>query len=109
MHRHAGDWRHGEGIFPFALLKEWQWERRGFFIKGVRAGKFWGCEGFCPNFPKLARKAFCATFAYTSSPTTLGAILTRIFRAFSQIFSKPNFLGMRLQPMHPQLQHHCFS
>jgi len=26
-------------------------------------------EDFCPNLPKLARKVFCATFAYKFSPT----------------------------------------
>jgi len=59
-------WR---GHFPSALSKQWQRERRYLFIIGVGTGKFWGCEGFCPNFPKLARKVFCATFAYNYSPT----------------------------------------
>jgi len=31
------------------------------------------------------------------SQTTLGAIFTRIFRAFAQIFSKSKLLGVRLQ------------
>jgi len=35
------------------------------------------------------------------SQTTLGAIFTRIFRAFAQIFSKPKLLEVRLQPLHP--------
>ena len=28
-------------------------------------------KDFCPNFPKLARKVFCATFAYKFSPTKI--------------------------------------
>jgi len=28
---------------------------------------------------------------------------------FAQIFSKLKLLGLRLQPLHPHLQHHCFS
>jgi len=28
------------------------------FHHSVGAGKFLVCEGFCPNFPKLARKVF---------------------------------------------------
>jgi len=31
----------------------------------------------------------------------LGAIFTRIFRVFTQIFSKSKLLGVRLQPLHP--------
>jgi len=71
MHRDAGEWRHGEGISSPALSKEGQGERRCLFIIGVGAGKFWWCEGFCPNLPKLARKVFCATFAYKFSPTKI--------------------------------------
>ena len=68
---------------------------------------FWGCEGFLPEFPKLCLKSCCATFANKFSPTksmktffgatsksrssfvfqqTLGAILARIFRDFTQMF-----------------------
>jgi len=71
MHRDAGKWRHGEGIVPSALSKEWQRERKCLFIIGVGAGKFLGCEGFFPNFPKLARKVFCETFADIFSPTEI--------------------------------------
>jgi len=39
------------------------------FHHSVGAGKFLGCEGFFPNFHKLAPKVFCATFAYKFSPT----------------------------------------
>jgi len=68
-------------------------------------------------FPKLARKVFCATFAILVLPPerssyvflTLDAIFTRIFRAFSQIFSKSKLFGVRLQSLHPHLQHHWFS
>jgi len=63
MHRLAGEWRNGEGISPSALLKEWQRERRCLFIIGVGAGKFWGCEGFCLNLPKFARKVFVQIFS----------------------------------------------
>jgi len=38
-----------------------------------------------------------------------GTIFTRIFRAFAQIFSYSKLLGVRLQPLHTHLQHHCFS
>jgi len=46
MHRDSGELRHGEGILPSALSKEGQRGRRCFFIIGVGAGKFLGCEGF---------------------------------------------------------------
>jgi len=58
MHRDAGEWRHGEGISPTALSNEGQRGRWCLFIIGVGAGKFLGCEGFFPNFPKIARKVF---------------------------------------------------
>jgi len=71
MHRDAGEWSHGEGIFPSALSEEGKRGRKCLFIIGVGAGKFSGCEGFCPNFPTIARKVFCATFAYKFSPTKI--------------------------------------
>jgi len=67
----AGEWRHGGVIFPSAFSKEWHQERRYLFITGVGVGKFLGCEEFSPNFPKLDRKVFCATFAYKFSPTKI--------------------------------------
>jgi len=70
MHRGDGEWRH-VGISPSALSKKGQRGQRCLFITGVGAGKFLGCEGFCPNFPKLARKVFWATFAYKFSPTNI--------------------------------------
>jgi len=36
-----------------------------------RSRKILGCEEFCPNFSKLARKVFCATFAYKFSSTKI--------------------------------------
>jgi len=36
---------------------------------GVGAGKFWGCEGFLPEFAQTCPKYFCATFAYKFSPS----------------------------------------
>jgi len=71
IHRDAGGWRHGEDISHSVLSKEGQRRRRSYFIMGVGAGKFLGCEGFCPNFTKLTRKVFCATFACTFSPTKI--------------------------------------
>jgi len=44
--------------FPSARSKEGQRGRRCLFIIRVGAGKFSGCEGFSPDFPKLARKVF---------------------------------------------------
>jgi len=32
---------------------------------------FGGAKDFFPNFPKLARKVFCATLAYKVSPTKI--------------------------------------
>ena len=68
---------------------------------------FWGCEGFFPNFPELARK-FLAHFmceyfliktvldaiysnqstlsATSSNQKTFGVIFARIFKEFAQIF-----------------------
>jgi len=90
-------------------------------------------EGFSPNFPKLARKAFCATSPYIFSTTKIMKtsfwcnLQKKVFMYFyanfrrhflksnnvgpffAQIFSKSKLLGMRLQPMHPHLKHHCFS
>jgi len=40
-----------------------------------------GAKDFCPNFPKLARKVFCANFAYTFFPT-------KIMTTFSGVTSK---------------------
>jgi len=58
----------------------------------------------------LQKRSSCV-FLQTSgaifwSQATFGAIFTRIFRDFAQIFSKSKRLGLRL---HPHLQHHCFS
>jgi len=38
----------------------------------------------------------------------MGAIFTRIFKAFAQIVSKSKLFGVRLQPLHTHHQHHCF-
>jgi len=59
-------WR---GHFPLCPFKIGRTGRRCLFIIGVGAGKFLGCERFCPNFPRLARKVFWATSAYNFSPT----------------------------------------
>ena len=56
MNMDAGEWRHGEDIYPSVLSKTRQRGRRCLFIISVGAGKILGCEGFCPNFPKLPRK-----------------------------------------------------
>jgi len=96
-------------------------------------------KDFFPNFPKLPRKVFCATFSCKFSPqrssrpflvwpplkvfmcfsanlgrrvlksATLGTIFTRIIRDDAKIFSKSKLLGVRLHPQHLHLQHHCFS
>ena len=84
-------------------------------------------KDFFPNFPKVPRKVFCATFAYKFSPTkitfcwcdfqqrsscvfmqtlstifwskaTLGAIFTRIFRDVAQMFSKSKLLRCACTP-----------
>jgi len=47
-------------VSPSDLSKEGQ--RRCHFIYGVGAGKYLGYEGFCPDFPKLARKFFLCNF-----------------------------------------------
>ena len=67
-----------------------------------------------PLFGVTSKKRSSCVFMQTLgaifwSQTTLGDIFTRIFRAFAQIFSKSKLLGLRLQPLHPHLQHHCFS
>ena len=65
MHRDAGEWRHVGGISPTVLSKVGQYDRRCLFIIGVAPGKFdGGAKDLFPNFPKHARKGFCATFAY---------------------------------------------
>jgi len=71
MHRDTGEWRYGEGISHSALSKEVPRGWRCLFIIGVGVGKILGCEEFRPNFPKLARKLFCATFAYKFSRTKI--------------------------------------
>jgi len=38
-------------------------------------------KDFCPNFPKLSRKVFCATFTYKFSPT-------KIMKTFCGVTSK---------------------
>jgi len=43
-------------------------------------------KDFCPNFPKLPRKVFCATFDYTFSPT-------KIIKTFFGVASKKVFTG----------------
>jgi len=48
---------------------------------------FWGCEDFCPNFPKLARKSCCATFAYKFFPT-------KIMKTFFGVTSKTRGLHL---------------
>jgi len=53
-----------QGISSSALSKEGQQTRRCIFIIGVGTSKSLGCDGFCPNFSKLVRKVFCATFVY---------------------------------------------
>jgi len=100
---------------------------------------FGAAKDFCPNFSKLPRNVFCATFVYkffstkiiqtffgvTSkkvfmcflqilgtifwSQAMLGAIFTQIFSDVAQIFSKSQLLGMCLHPLHPHFQHHGFS
>jgi len=71
MHRDAGERKHSEGISLSALSKEGQRGRRCVFIIGIGAGKILVCAGFCLNFPKLARKVFCGTFAYKFSSTKI--------------------------------------
>ena len=43
------------GHFPLCPFKR---GATGAVIIGLGAGKFLGCEGFCPDFPKRARKGF---------------------------------------------------
>jgi len=43
------------------------------------------------------------------SQATLGAILTRNFKDFVQIFSKSKLMGVLFHPLHPHLQYHYFS
>ena len=129
-----------QGHFPLCPFKRGQRGRRCLFIIGVGAGKFLGCEGCCPNFPKLARKVFCGTFAYKYSPTSImktsfwcnlqEKVFMCVYANLGRHFLKsnnvgryfypdfqgfcPDFLliktfGIDLQPLHPHLQHHCFS
>jgi len=65
------------GYFPLCPFKRRAKGWRCLFIIGVGAGKFSGCEGFCPNFPKLARKIFCATFAYNFSLTKVIGVTSK--------------------------------
>jgi len=120
---------------PLSFQKGGQRRRRCFFIKGVGAGTFWGCD-FLPACRQTCPKSYLCNFYLQFFPTkiktffwcdlqkssscvflqtlgsiflsqaTFGAIFTRIFRNFAQIFSKLKLLGVLF---HPHLQHHCFS
>jgi len=67
-----------------------------------------GCKGFCPNFPKLARKVFCATFACKFSPTKVMKtsfwcnLQKMVFMCFypnlGRHFLKPNNVGRHFHP-----------
>ena len=108
MHRDPGEWRHGEGISPSVLSKERQGGRRCLFIISVGAGKFWVCDGFCPNFPKLVWKVFWVTFANKLSSTKImktsfGCNLQKnVFTCFcanlGHHFLKPNNFGRYFYP-----------
>jgi len=101
------------------------------FIIGVEAGKLLGCKilpefpqtcpkSFCPTFAykfwptkimktsfwyNLQNKVSCVFMqtlgAIFLSQTTLGAISTRIFRAFAQIFRNQDFWGCACNPCPP--------
>ena len=61
-------WRRHFPFYPF------KWGATGSevpFHHRCRSRQILGCEGFWPNFPKLALKVYCATFAYKFSPTKI--------------------------------------
>jgi len=49
-------------------------------------------KDFCPNFPKLSRKVFCATITYKFSPTKIMKILFGVTskKGLRVIFCKPS-------------------
>jgi len=46
-------------------------------------------KDFCPNFPKLPRKGFCATFAYKFSPTKIITTIVDVTSNKNVFFCKP--------------------
>jgi len=78
------------GVFiPLSFSKEEQWGRRCLFYHRFRSRNIFGVvKDFCPNFSKLPRKVFCATFSYKLSPQrSLRPFLVRppkqVFMCFS--------------------------
>ena len=71
VHRDVGRWRHDGGIYPLFFQKGSN-RGGGAFHHWFRSRQVFGvAKDFFPNFPKLPRKAFCATFAYKFSPTKI--------------------------------------
>jgi len=125
------------GSFPLCPFKRGATGAEVPFHHRCRSRQIFGVQRILPEFPQTCPKSFCAIYAYKFSPTkimktsfwcnlqkkvfmffhanlgrrqtTLDTISTRIFRAFAQIFSKSKLLRVRLQPLHPDLKHHCFS
>ena len=140
MHRDAGRWKHGEGIHTPVLSKEEQGGRWCLFHHRFRSRHiFRVAKDFFPNFPKLPRKLFCATFSYKLSPQrSLRLFLVwppkKVFMCFyanlgrrflkssnvghhfyadyqgcCQNFQQIKTFGCALASPATNLQHHCFS
>jgi len=62
MHRDTGEWRHGGRISPSALSKGAMEVEVPFHHRRRSRQIFGSAKDFCPNFPKLAQKVFCAIF-----------------------------------------------
>jgi len=138
MHRDAGRWIHGN--HPYVLSKEKQRGRRCLFHHRFRSRHIFGVtKEFCPNFPKLPQKVFCATFSYKLSPQRslrpflvwppqkvfmcFSANLGRRFLKSSNVghyfyadyqeccldFQQIKTFGCALASPAPHLQHHCSS
>jgi len=122
-------WR---GYSPLCSFKRGATEAKVPFHHRFRSRHIFGvAKDFCPNFPKLPQKVFCATFSYKFSPqrslrpflvwppkrsscvflqtlgavfwsqVTLGTIFLRIIRDVAMIFSKSKLLVCACIPSPP--------
>jgi len=70
---------------------------------------FWGAKDFFPNFPKLVRKVFCASFAYRFSPTMMMKTFfwCDLQKRFSCVCLQMLSVTQRWAPFSPGFQGFC--
>ena len=93
--------------FVFGVRYLWRHNLTSYSCIGVRAGKFWGCEGFLRNFANFWGKNVCTLILismhikrFCKGFHTFYPNFHRICPDFKGFSPNQNFLGVSLHPLH---------